>query len=225
MTISKKCLVCEKLFSKTATQSIKTWNTSVKYCSKACQIIGVAKVAGPRIAALNVSRTGQLKTGSQTWYKRNKERLSAEYKIKYQQKKQEILARRKELMKLETPEHREKRLAFHKIYNSKRKDINYARGQTNEYKFKMYAFAAKRRNYEFKLSFDEFKILFNGFCAYCGKENARGIDRIDNKVGYISENSVPCCIICNKMKINYSKDQFLSHINKIYKFNNKKHAQ
>lgn len=56
--MTKECLVCDETFPKTETQSVKTWNTVVKYCSKPCQIIGVGRVAGPRIAALNKSRSG-----------------------------------------------------------------------------------------------------------------------------------------------------------------------
>jgi hypothetical protein len=220
MTLSKNCLVCGNLFNKTATQSVKTWNTSVKYCSKKCQIIGVAKVAGPRFAALNVSRTGQRKTYSQNWYKENRDRLSVEAKIKYQEHKQEVLIRRKERMKLETPEQRERRLTYLIEYRKSHQEKMRFNNQSLPSKFRQYSFAAKIRNYEFRLSFDEFKVLFNGFCAYCGDSNARGIDRIDNKVGYIKENSVSCCGMCNKMKWKWDKEKFLNHITKIYKFNN-----
>jgi hypothetical protein len=218
MTLSKNCLVCGNIFYKKQNQSLNTWNNISKYCSKNCQIIGVGKVAGPRIAALNVSRTGQRKQYSQNWYKENKDRLSAEAKIKYQERKQEILARRKELMKFETEEHRKKRLAYHIEYRKAHLEKNHLRGQTIASKFKMYISSAGRRNHSFELSFEEFVVLFNGFCNYCGKENSRGIDRIDNKIGYTKENSVPCCSVCNKMKIHYSKEFFMEHISKIYKY-------
>ena len=32
------------------------------------------------------------------------------------------------------------------------------------------------------------------------------------------ENCIPCCEKCNRMKLNYLKEDFLNHIEKIYKF-------
>lgn len=153
------------------------------------------------------------------WYQKNKEKMLLCAKKRYQEKKQDILSKRKELRKFETIEQREKRLSYfikyRKINQGKIKKDN----QTLESKFRQYTFAAGRRGYGFNLTFDEFIVLFNGFCAYCGKGNARGIDRIDNKVGYTKNNSISCCEVCNKMKWKYNKQYFLNHIKKIYKFN------
>ena len=44
-----------------------------------------------------------------------------------------------------------------------------------------------------------------------------GIDRKDNNIGYIIENCVSCCGICNRMKMDMSYDDFLNHIRLIYK--------
>lgn len=44
-----------------------------------------------------------------------------------------------------------------------------------------------------------------------------GIDRTDNSTGYILENCIPCCDICNYMKNDLSKDKFIYKISKIYK--------
>ena len=47
---------------------------------------------------------------------------------------------------------------------------------------------------------------------------ANGIDRIDSTQGYELINSVPCCTICNRMKLDHSKMDFLTHIQKILNF-------
>lgn len=218
--ITKECLECGNTFEKSKTKSLKEFETKVKYCSKTCKDIAIGRIAGARITALNISRKGILKNGSQRWYEINKERMSLENKIKYQQNKDKILARRKELMKIETHEQRQKRLDFHKKYNKKHSDLNKTRGQTNEYKFKMYSFAAKARNYDFQLSFEDFVLLFHGDCIYCGSPEARGIDRVDNSIGYTKTNSESCCEMCNKMKWRWSREEFLIQVDKIYKFNN-----
>lgn len=93
-----------------------------------------------------------------------------------------------------------------------------------------YRRTAKYRNFEFKLSKEDFKILISGSCYYCNilpeqiykvKNHPdvlyyNGIDRKDNKEGYFIENCVSCCYICNKMKSAYSYDFFINHIEKIY---------
>ena len=44
-----------------------------------------------------------------------------------------------------------------------------------------------------------------------------GIDRIDSSIGYINGNVVPCCKTCNVSKMDMNYNDFLTHIEKIYK--------
>lgn len=53
-----------------------------------------------------------------------------------------------------------------------------------------------------------------------GINKSNGIDRVDNEIGYIYENCVCCCKVCNTMKMNLSVYEFLNHISKIFKYNN-----
>lgn len=98
-----------------------------------------------------------------------------------------------------------------------------------------YKRAAIHRGLSWNLSPEEFKNIVSKPCYYCGAEPIQknhlkrymrvktpvylnGIDRINSKLGYSIENCVPCCEKCNRMKLDYSKEDFLSHIEKIYKF-------
>lgn len=77
-----------------------------------------------------------------------------------------------------------------------------------------YRIEAKRRNYEFNLSPEEFIEIVNKPCYYCGisdsqyfthdttkkKHSFSGIDRIDNRIGYNYDNVVSCCKKCNTAK-------------------------
>ena len=45
-----------------------------------------------------------------------------------------------------------------------------------------------------------------------------GIDRIYSTKGYSVNNCVPCCTMCNKMKLNYSLEDFKTQISKIYHY-------
>lgn len=45
-----------------------------------------------------------------------------------------------------------------------------------------------------------------------------GLDRIDNTLGHTLSNCVPCCGICNKMKINHSQEVFIQHCKKVSEY-------
>jgi hypothetical protein len=86
---------------------------------------------------------------------------------------------------------------------------------------------ARKRGLLFDLSFDVFCELVSSPCEYCDAHVANevnGIDRVDNMVGYIYENSVPCCGVCNKMKSDYTIDEFKAHIVRIYEKLAKTHS-
>jgi hypothetical protein len=74
-----------------------------------------------------------------------------------------------------------------------------------------------KRGLVFELTFEQVKEIINKPCTYCGKENCRGIDRIDSNIGYTIENSVPCCFTCNGMKRAMGVEDFKEHIQKIHK--------
>jgi len=153
------------------------------------------------------------------FYLLHRERYAMKSKERYAQNRESILSRRRELMKNETGDKRIARLKFHKEYNHAHAPIQKARMQTDSYKYNQYVFAAKRRDYEFSISFDDFTGLFHSHCVYCGKLDARGIDRADNSLGYTLENSKSCCEMCNKMKWRWDTQEFIDHAKQIAKFN------
>jgi hypothetical protein len=62
---------------------------------------------------------------------------------------------------------------------------------------------AKQRDIEWTITREEFDELKKKPCEYCGYPivtTGSGLDRIDNKIGYIITNVVPCCYLCNTMK-------------------------
>lgn len=101
--------------------------------------------------------------------------------------------------------------------------------------FSNYRSKYKTKNWEFKLTFNEFKNLVTKNCHYCNLEPNKfradraksrqgisriyfnGIDRLDSNTGYNINNCVSCCEDCNKAKRNLSYDQFLDLIKRIYK--------
>lgn len=86
--------------------------------------------------------------------------------------------------------------------------------------FSTYKRNAKKRNIPWELSYAEFKELVECSCHYCGiiATPYNGIDRLDSTKGYSYDNCVPCCIICNQMKLDYSKEFFLSQCKRIINY-------
>lgn len=90
--------------------------------------------------------------------------------------------------------------------------------------YKSYKSGARKRGLEFKLLLDKFIELISQDCFYCrSKPNNsykellyNGIDRLDNNAGYTFENCVPCCWLCNRMKLSLDIRHFTAHIQKIY---------
>ncbi len=52
--------------------------------------------------------------------------------------------------------------------------------------------------------------------SYHGVYRYNGLDRVDNEVGYLPTNIVPCCGRCNMMKHAMPQDEFLAQIRKIF---------
>src|SRR5208282_2079600 len=77
-----------------------------------------------------------------------------------------------------------------------------------------YKHNSKRRSIIWKLSDARFSDLIQSECHYCGglpsgnchpsdangSFTYNGIDRMNNQIGYIEENVVPCCKVCNWAK-------------------------
>lgn len=80
------------------------------------------------------------------------------------------------------------------------------------------------------MCYEEALVLFKKNCHYCQAppsnklkfENKvigryQGIDRVDNSLGYLTTNIVPCCKHCNSFKSDRTYDDFIRHVRKLYK--------
>jgi hypothetical protein len=91
---------------------------------------------------------------------------------------------------------------------------------------------AASRGHGFELSVDEFRAVTSRNCHYCGSPPANkfrrstrvrsaddyiynGIDRVDNGLGYVSGNIVPCCHVCNRAKSDMPQLDFLAWIDRV----------
>lgn len=90
--------------------------------------------------------------------------------------------------------------------------------------------SATKRELAFDLSLDQIKSLVVSECEYCGAKPSNtdkrlqryykfaynGIDRVDNTLGYVTGNVVPCCRICNTAKMRQSREQFLGWVERVH---------
>lgn len=85
-----------------------------------------------------------------------------------------------------------------------------------------YRYRAKRHNLVFELTLEQLTNIITKDCFYCGEKPKyrtvkngnggfykNGIDRIDNNIGYIFSNCVPCCYSCNTMKMDSTYKDFI----------------
>lgn len=107
------------------------------------------------------------------------------------------------------------------------------------YSFRVTKAVAERRKIPWKLTFEDYVLICEQECSYCGsrpsqvQDGARslgklrkhngswthhGIDRIDNNKGYEEGNATPCCKICNVAKLIMSVEEFSEQVECIYNF-------
>ncbi len=96
--------------------------------------------------------------------------------------------------------------------------------------YSQYKIRAKKKKLLFRLTFEEFIELCSNPCSYCGAKASNkciaegcngsfvynGIDRIDNTQGYIRNNCVTACKVCNRAKDILSKKEFVDWILQAY---------
>lgn len=104
----------------------------------------------------------------------------------------------------------------------------------NVYKY-YYKEGAAKRGFIWELSDEDFREIISKPCHYCGEspkplqsltryKNVKeelyvnGVDRIDSNLGYTKDNCVPCCTMCNRMKLDYNINDFITHVRKISNF-------
>jgi hypothetical protein len=91
-----------------------------------------------------------------------------------------------------------------------------------DYSYLNYERNAQLKQVDFKLTKDEFYDIVKQNCNYCGimqDKGFNGIDRVDSSVGYIPENCITSCAMCNYMKGCLDKNIFLQRVEHIMTYN------
>lgn len=167
------------------------------------------------------------------YYERNKEEIlqkCADYRETHKEEKaardrqyaQKNKDKIQQYQKEYRDDHKLSNAEYQKQYRIKNKD------KLNEYKksphvrYKVYQNNARHKGRNFNLSEEEFIEMTRQPCIYCGEysdtyggEVFNGIDRIDSNLGYSIDNCVPCCAICNRMKMDMDVNDWISKIKQI----------
>jgi hypothetical protein len=101
---------------------------------------------------------------------------------------------------------------------------NESNRNSREYNYSVYKKSARFKNLEFALTFEDYMKIAETGCYYCGElreKGFNGIDRADSGKGYILENCVSCCEMCNFMKGSTSDQVFIKRIEHILTFQGK----
>jgi len=96
--------------------------------------------------------------------------------------------------------------------------------------------SAKKRGYQFSLDIESVRQITSMECHYCGSVPSQvcvpsgntnlarknfgtyvynGLDRVNNDLGYVLGNVVPCCAYCNIAKNDQSYEEFIARVEAI----------
>ena len=155
----------------------------------------------------------KLNAGSARYYAANRERAkatNAQYRAENHEKLKAAYTQYR-------AENREKlnaaRAARYMANHEKEKDMARARSHTFPSRHNRYKNGAKQRGITFLLSVEEFSAFWQVDCHYCGGAIATiGLDRVDSSKGYEIGNVVPCCAMCNRIKLDHDLDALNDHM-------------
>ncbi len=105
-----------------------------------------------------------------------------------------------------------------KKYREQNKDLIRKRKRTLKQRFSNARYLG-RLYHLWDIDYDQYVELIEQNCYYCGvslkEESGIGLDRIRNKFDYTTDNVVPCCKVCNRIRSDIFTTQEMLHIGSI----------
>lgn len=155
----------------------------------------------------------------QEWRAKNKDKIKEGSRVYYEKNKKVIIEKVRKYQ--EDPEKlRKLRAQRQRTWRANNNEKVKEKEHSDKNRFNTYKRNAKQRDLPFEISLEYACELFVMPCHYCNKCKAKGkpmgIDRKDNSLGYIEDNCLPCCGICNKMKHVIGYNDFLENVRAIY---------
>jgi hypothetical protein len=212
----KQCSVCCKMYTKEMFQGIHGETHTCKICRDANKRADEKrdKEHVNELARKN-SANPERKIVKNAWKEENYEKVAL-YCIKYRQKLIEndienYLYHNAEVMQKWRDANPEKATLMKEQKNN-----------NIDYSYLNYKRNAELKQLIFEFTKEEFITLVKLPCNYCGimqEKGFNGIDRVDSTIGYIMDNCVSCCAMCNFMKGCLNKHIFIKRVEHILTYN------
>lgn len=103
------------------------------------------------------------------------------------------------------------------------KEANESNIKNIKYAYQSYIHKCQTHKTNFELTYEQFAEMVIMPCYYCNiiqDKGFNGIDRMDSMQGYILNNCVSCCIVCNRLKGAVDNDTFIKRVEHILTYNN-----
>jgi len=218
---SKSCTTCHKEFP--MDQFIGERHTAITKTCKNCREINKLRDAKRDKAHRNeIARKNEAKPERKAvkakWNEENYDKVARKW-MDYRQRKIETLGV-EQYLKLNA----EQAKKWRGNNPDKMAKANEDKKNDKENNYKIYKRNADIKNLTFTISYGDYVNIVEQNCYYCGIVQERGfngIDRKDQTKGYILENCVSCCKMCNYLKGSTSDDVFIKRVEHILTFQNK----
>lgn len=198
-------------------QASRDWATSNPEKRKAALRKSYAKHRETALARVKLDRArrpAEYKARSQKYYATNRDAVLSKGRA-WKVKNRERIAQRNRDYYLEKKDTILKKQRTYASANPKKASARSKKWKANnpeKHAWSAYRAGAKSRGLVWFLTFDQFCALRTAPCHFHGIVTAGGggIDRLDSDLGYLPENCVPCCAVCNQMKMDLKLDVFLA---------------
>ena len=215
-TSEKQCSVCCKMYNKEMFQGLHGETHTCKICRHANKRADEKrdKEHVNELARKNCAKP-ERKIVKNAWKESNYEKV-AMYCIQH----------RKKMIEEDVEKYYEHNAEVMKKWRDnnpeKAKKINEKKVNNIHYSYTNYKYSAELKQLVFEFTKEEFIEIVKLPCNYCGiiqEKGFNGIDRVNSTIGYVSDNCVTCCAMCNFMKGCLDKDIFIQRIEHIITYN------
>ena len=217
---TKKCNSCKKELPISSFIGVK--NVITKGCAQCREKNKISdrkrdKTHRNEIARKN-DKKDERKAVKAKWNEENYDKVAKNW-MDYRQRKIENLG---------TEEYLKKQAEQAKKWRAKNREkmdeVNENKKNSKEENYNVYKRSAEYKNLDFTISYDDYINIVDKECYYCGiiqDKGFNGIDRTNQTIGYLLDNCVSCCKICNYMKGSCNDKVFINRAEHILTFQNK----
>jgi len=213
----KECSHCKKTFDNSYFQGVKGETKMCSICREKNKIRDANRDKEHRNALARLAeRKPERVAKKKEWEEKNYDKVSKKW-MDYRQRK--INNNLDEYLKNGA----ERAKKWRENNPEKTKIINENKKNSITENYKIYQRSANHKNLDFSINQEEYESLVKKSCYYCGiiqERGFNGIDRLNQSIGYIQDNCVSCCKMCNFTKGSLNEIVFVNRIEHILNFNN-----